>query len=175
MALVTCQDCGRQISGLAVACPSCGRPNRGNRAIWYRDWRSNLFAIKVALGLVGTGFVIALLTPSTYTSEAAPAASTTSESTAAAPLTSPPAPAEALPTRASRQNDDYQSLIANVWVGNKLYLKSDHAYIGVIRDIESDHIFPDGTQRDGILVQFASGDIDWVPRKTAQLIYLTKP
>lgn len=26
MALVTCRDCGRQCSDLAVTCPGCGRP-----------------------------------------------------------------------------------------------------------------------------------------------------
>lgn len=26
MGLITCQDCGRQVSEQAVACPQCGRP-----------------------------------------------------------------------------------------------------------------------------------------------------
>ncbi len=28
MALVTCPDCGTQISGEAPTCPNCGRPNK---------------------------------------------------------------------------------------------------------------------------------------------------
>ena len=28
MALIVCQDCGRKISDLAIACPQCGRPNK---------------------------------------------------------------------------------------------------------------------------------------------------
>jgi len=33
MALVTCPDCGRQVSDHAVACPRCGRPLRGGTGV----------------------------------------------------------------------------------------------------------------------------------------------
>jgi hypothetical protein len=69
---------------------------------------------------------------------------------------------------------DYQSLIANVWVGKKLYLRTDKTYIGTIADIESDHRFETGAVADAVLVDFDNGARFWVPRKTLQQIYVTK-
>jgi hypothetical protein len=53
-------------------------------------------------------------------------------------------------------------------------LRTDHSYIGVIEDVESDHSFPDGSTRDGVLVRFPDATYDWIPRKTLQQIYVTK-
>jgi hypothetical protein len=76
--------------------------------------------------------------------------------------------------RAGPSETSYQTLIANVWPGKRLYLKTDHAYIGVIQDVEDDHLFPDGSQRDGVMVEFPDGSSDWIPRGTLQQIYVTK-
>ena len=37
MALITCPDCQRQVSDLAVACPQCGRPIAGDSRIINAD------------------------------------------------------------------------------------------------------------------------------------------
>jgi hypothetical protein len=82
-----------------------------------------------------------------------------------------------VPLKTAPGTDDpssYQSLLANVWPGKPLYSVTDHAYIGNIVDVEDDHLFDDGTTRDGVLVQFANGTSGWVPRKTLQQIYVTR-
>jgi hypothetical protein len=68
----------------------------------------------------------------------------------------------------------YQSLVANVWVGKELFLASDCTPIGTIADVQGDFHFADGTVRDAILVSFADGFAEWIPRKTAQRLYLTR-
>jgi hypothetical protein len=68
----------------------------------------------------------------------------------------------------------YESLIANVWEGNPLYLRTDLSYIGTIVGMERNHVFLDGSEREGVLVQFRNGSVDWIPRKTLQRIYVTK-
>ncbi len=90
-------------------------------------------------------------------------------------VTRAPAPARSVCAyEDGRAGPGYQGLVANTWEGQELYLKSDCAYIGQIVGIESDHTFPDGTVRDGVLIHFGSGDVDWVPRKAAQLLYVAK-
>jgi hypothetical protein len=83
---------------------------------------------------------------------------------------------QASPARNARSAgcSNYQSLVANVWVGKELFLASDCTPIGKIADVQGDFHFPDGTVRDAILVSFADGSADWIPRKTAQLLYLTR-
>lgn len=68
----------------------------------------------------------------------------------------------------------YQTLVANVIPGKELFLKSDCTPIGVIVDIASDYAFPDGTERDAVLISFRDGSADWIPRKAAQLLYVTR-
>jgi hypothetical protein len=68
----------------------------------------------------------------------------------------------------------FETLIANVVPGKPLFLGSDCSEVGVIADIESDHRFPDGTNRDAVLISFKDGSADWVPRKTAQMLYVTR-
>ncbi len=68
----------------------------------------------------------------------------------------------------------YQSLVANVWPGKELFLASDCSPIGRIVEVRDDYRFPDGTERDAILISFNDGSSDWVPRKTAQQIYRTR-
>ena len=68
----------------------------------------------------------------------------------------------------------YRSLIANVWLGKELFLASDCSSVGKIADIQGDYRFPDGTVQDAILISFGDGSADWIPRKTAQLLYVTR-
>jgi hypothetical protein len=173
MALITCSDCGAKVSDLAPACPHCGRPKEASQAPGDR-YRARPAVLKTTfMVLVFIGFIQAILTMLPHNHpEASPVAAPATAATSNSSPTPHPDPPHTVDEPSG--DDGYQSLLANVWVGNELYLRTDHAYIGVIQDIESDHVFPDGTQRDGILVKFANGSIDWIPRKTAQQIYVTK-
>jgi hypothetical protein len=68
----------------------------------------------------------------------------------------------------------YETLIANVYPGRRLFLGSDCSEIGVIVGVEEHHRFPDGTDREAVLISFNDGSADWIPRKTAQLLYVTQ-
>jgi hypothetical protein len=85
-----------------------------------------------------------------------------------------PAPAAAgAPDAAS--DAGYQSLVANIWPGKKLYLRLDKTFIGTVVNTEDDHTFDDGSQRDGVLVRYPDGSVDWLPRETVKRIYVTRP
>lgn len=85
-------------------------------------------------------------------------------------LGAPSAKAQSVP----KPPPGYQTLVANVWIGKKLYLRTDLTFIGTIIDIAPRHRFPDGTTRPGVLVRFRDGSADWIPRQTLQRIYVTK-
>ncbi|MGI8548768.1 MAG: hypothetical protein ACR2M1_15805, partial [Gemmatimonadaceae bacterium] len=68
-----------------------------------------------------------------------------------------------------------QSLIANVQIGYRLFLRTDHSYVGRIVNVESDRAFEDGTTRDAIIIRAPDGSVFPIPRKTAQQIYVTRP
>ena len=57
-------------------------------------------------------------------------------------------------------------------MGTKVYLSSDNKYIGEVVDIESNHTFPDGSNREGVKISTSQGSI-WIPRETAKNIYVT--
>ncbi len=82
-------------------------------------------------------------------------------------------PHERVVTSSARDCSGNQQLVANVHPGYALFLKSDCSEIGTIVDIAEDYRFPDGTERDAILISFKDGTTDWVPRQAAQLLYLT--
>lgn len=91
------------------------------------------------------------------------------------PSTSDPRPRTRSDVTSPRSScSTYQSLVANVWPGKELFLASDCNPIGRVVEIQNDYAFPDGTRRDAILISFKDGSADWVPRKTAQLLYLTR-
>jgi len=71
-------------------------------------------------------------------------------------------------------SNEYHSIIANIWIGTKLYLASTKEYIGEVVDIKSDVKFPDGTIEAGIQIKFPDNFRAWVPRRTAIRIYVTK-
>lgn len=77
-------------------------------------------------------------------------------------------------TASPRSCSAYQSLVANVSLGKELFLASDCSPIGRIAAVQDEYRFPDGTTRPAILISFKDGSADWVPRKTAQLIYVTR-
>jgi len=70
--------------------------------------------------------------------------------------------------------DGFQQTRGNIWEGRGLYLKSDLTFIGTIRGVADDHVFDDGTVRDGVLVGFPDGSAMWIPRETVHLLYLTR-
>lgn len=57
MALITCKDCGKEISQSAVACPSCGSPVAGNEPAVTKlvTQKSKSIAVLLALFLGGLG------------------------------------------------------------------------------------------------------------------------
>jgi hypothetical protein len=73
-----------------------------------------------------------------------------------------------------RPPEGFKTTFANLYEGTELYLVSDETYIGTVVGFEDDHQFPDGTEHNGVLIRFADGSSDWVPRKTVQRIYVTK-
>ena len=81
---------------------------------------------------------------------------------------------EPTPQRSASRSDGYQRTFANVWPGKKLYLASDLTYVGEVIDVADKQRFPDGTIRKAVLISFADGEVDWIPRDVVTRIYLTK-
>jgi hypothetical protein len=155
MVLERCVECGRQVSTEASACPGCGRHQPARRPATAYEWTPARIGLLVA-AMVSAALFVFFSSREQIRSDRAP--------TTTAPVTTPSA----------SNTGGYQSLVANVWVGKPLYLKPDLTYIGEILDVADDHRFDDGTTRQAILVRFAAGSTDWVPRNTAQRIYVTK-
>jgi hypothetical protein len=42
-----------------------------------------------------------------------------------------------------------------------------------VADIESNHLFPDGSKREGVKIAFAEGAIFWIPREAVLNAYVT--
>jgi predicted phage tail protein len=53
MALIKCSECGRDISDMAVSCPSCGKPNKGKAVLieqTSKKWK--------IVQLIGVAFIV---------------------------------------------------------------------------------------------------------------------
>jgi hypothetical protein len=111
-----------------------------------------------------------------WLAEAQKQSSYANQTVLAAPIRSPTplAPVQMQASRAIAGCSTHRSLVANVWLGGELFLASDCSPIGKIAGVQDDYHFPDGRVRDAILISFTDGSADWIPRKTAQLLYLTQ-
>lgn len=76
-------------------------------------------------------------------------------------------------TETGQSGGGYQSTVANLWVGRRLFLKSDHGFVGTIIDISGRATFENGTRGEGVRVRFPDGSDMWIPRRTVHLIYVT--
>jgi len=88
-----------------------------------------------------------------------------------APQATPAVVAQSPPPKA---DDGYRTLLANVNIGSKVYLKVDKVLIGEIVDVKKGHRFPDASVRDAVKINYANGGSDWIPRETAIHLYVTK-
>ena len=59
-------------------------------------------------------------------------------------------------------------------VGMKLYLTTDHRYIGEVAVYRPSHLFADGKSREAVKVKLADGKSTWLPADTARRIYVTQ-
>jgi hypothetical protein len=59
-------------------------------------------------------------------------------------------------------------------VGMKLYLTTDHRYIGEVSVYRPSHLFADGKSREAVKVKLADGKSTWLPADTARRIYVTQ-
>ncbi len=171
MALQPCRECGKEVGTQAKTCPRCGihspvppasRVNRPALAVfgfvfffvlWGQIARSNA---DPAGGT--TASTEALMDTTKRAGPVAPAASSSKSS-------------EAVPETSVGSED--QSLIANVQIGYRRFLRTDHSYMARIVEVESDRVFEDGRKRDAIIIRAADGSVFPVPRKTAQQIYVS--
>ncbi len=61
-------------------------------------------------------------------------------------------------------------------IGDEVFLRSDNARIGVIKDIRSEHLFPDGSIQEGVCVRlYSTGRLDWWPRRAIDIAYNVVP
>lgn len=86
------------------------------------------------------------------------------------------APTAQLPSRSvvPPAGDGFRSLVGNVWPDQPLFLKADKSFIGTTIAVEDEHLFEDGTRRAAVRVRFRDGSTMWVPRQTAQRLYVTR-
>ncbi len=85
-----------------------------------------------------------------------------------------PATPPALVAASAAADDGWRSLVANIYEGTELYLKSDDALIGTVIEIRDEATFEDGTKGKGVRIRFKDGSRMWIPRATAQMLYKTK-
>lgn len=147
MALIKCSECGNEISDTADRCPHCG-------AKPHRKMGCGCWAIIIIVGF----FLLAYLSspPSRR-----PQIQTDLPYNSAPPVSVPTG------------NNLFEPLLGNIWIGTKLYLKTSYKYIGNVIDIESDHLFSDGSKRDGVKIAFSEGTTFWMPRETVINLYMT--
>ena len=59
-------------------------------------------------------------------------------------------------------------------VGMKLYLTTDHRFIGEVTVYRPSHLFADGKSREAVKVKLADGKSTWLPADIARRIYVTQ-
>ena len=59
--------------------------------------------------------------------------------------------------------------------GWQLYTAKEHQSVGLVKQVETNHAFPDGTTQDGILILFIDSTENWVPQEAAKKLYVAKP
>lgn len=165
MALYTCPDCAKQYSDIVTNCPQCARPrvtapqpaNHANHA------NPSWFEQNPALGALGILVAIGVVLAPVL-ADSKPPVST--------PAIAAPAYSRSDPTPAP--SPEWFGLVANIYEGTELYLKSDHGFVGTVVEISDDARFEDGSRGRGVRISFPDGSRMWMPRKTAQLLYVTK-
>jgi len=167
MALLVCPDCKTKVSDRASFCPKCGRAY--TLADHERAWKKNQLKWKIGLPMLGLLLLLGLWDKNTDDSRTSTSGSAYRAEDIPIAAPEPSAPSYTGP------DAGYQSLIANIWVGTKLYLRIDKSFIGTVVTVEDDHTFPDGTRRAGVLVRYKDGSTDWLPRKMVTRIYVTRP
>ncbi len=143
-------------------------------ALWKKAYNGpNGTTVKILTG-GGLVFLLAMYIVSLSQENPSSPKPTVSPPTTVQSLAAPDLGPSSLAPSASLACSDSEQLVANVWPGKKLYLASDCSLIGTIVDVEDDYKFPDGTERNAILISFKDGSTDWIPRETAQRLYLTR-
>lgn len=71
-------------------------------------------------------------------------------------------------------NAEWLEASGNIWIGTRLYLKSEHIFVCTVVAVEPSHIFPDGTTREGVQVIFKDQTSTWVPREAVKRIYVVR-
>ena len=187
MTLLSCPDCGGTVSDKAASCPHCGHPvsaamvplTAPSTASSGDAQASSPIAAPpatrpraqiVSPGVAATIIISAVVLFVVLAQSAEIADTETALERARAPARSDSSRASASLTGPS----GFQSTVANIVPGKALYLRSDHALVGTVADVESRHAFPDGTARSAVLIHFVDGTADWVPRETVHLLYVTR-
>jgi hypothetical protein len=172
MARLNCPACRSKLPVNASFCPKCGRPVTS----FDRDRERERKVLQWKIGLPLFGL---LLIYAQCDKNAQDSGTSVSGSALTAEPISPQAPVvphsapELSPPPSTASTEGYQSLVANIWPGKKLYLRTDKSFIGTVVDA-GEHTFEDGTRRKGVLIRFKDGTDDWLPRETVKQIYVTR-
>lgn len=137
MALVKCDECGKEISSTADKCPHCGAKPAIKRGCGC--WTLTI--------IIGICVLVYLFSPPGKSPRY---------------VDSPNIQVPSFPK--SKEGGSSKPLLGNIWIGTELYLKSDNKYIGRVTDIESNHLFPNGSKGEGVKIDFAEGGSFWMPR-----------
>lgn len=70
---------------------------------------------------------------------------------------------------------EFLSTSSNINPGWQLYTVEGRKPVGLVKKIESNHLFPDGTTQDGVLILFTDATENWVPSGDVKKLYVTKP
>ena len=75
----------------------------------------------------------------------------------------------------SAPEGDFQTISTNLKPGWQLYTVEGRKPVGLVKTIESDHVFPDGKTREGVLILFTDASENWIPRDEVAKLYVAKP
>ena len=70
---------------------------------------------------------------------------------------------------------EFLSPSSNLNAGWQLYTAEGRKAVGLVKRIERDHQFPDGTTQDGVLILFTDATESWLPSADVKKLYVTKP
>jgi hypothetical protein len=63
---------------------------------------------------------------------------------------------------------------ANINPSWRLYTVAEHRLVGHVKTVEKDHVFPDNTTRDAVLVVFTDKTEQWIPLDAVKKLYVTR-
>jgi hypothetical protein len=78
-------------------------------------------------------------------------------------------------SRPAAAEGEFLSISTDLKPGWQLYTAKEHRSVGLVKQVESDHAFPDGTTQDGVLILYIDATENWVPKEMVKKLYVTRP